>query len=140
MINNALIRNAVRKRVISATGIDPMKQFVRENQEFDPQGLSLWIREYTLGGNETQVSRNRVAIPYFMMQYDFCAPNGAGTTTLDQKTLAVLNEFDLLDMEKCCLDIPNYDAMIIRIKQDFSFEKTYARNILLFTLSVYQHG
>lgn len=140
MIDNKLIRNAVRKRIISSTGINPMTQFVCENQEFDPQGLTLWIREHTLGGNLAQVSHHRVAIPYFMMQYDFCAPNGAGTSLLDQKTLAALQEFDLLDMEKCTLDIPNYDAMVIRVKQEFSYEKTFARNILLFTLSVYECG
>ena len=69
-INKQLIREAVRKRVITASGIDPLTQFQEENKDFNPAGLNLWIAEYCIGGEEKSITPRRSRISSFIMQYD----------------------------------------------------------------------
>jgi len=137
MIDYKLIRNALRKRIIACTGINADTQYAFENHGFDPKNQKFWIREYIIGGNYVMLSKNRVSIPYFLAQYDLCAPIDTGTNTLDSKALNILEEFSLLDVEKSVLEVgKGYDAMITKINREFSTEKGVAKVTLLFYIDV----
>lgn len=137
MIDFNLVRNALRKRIIACTGINPNTQFAFENNAYDPNGKSFYIREYIIGGDIVMLSKKRISIPYFLAQYDLCALVDSGTNILDSKTSNILEEFNLLDIEKSMLDIgEGYDAMILKINREYGVDKGVSKITLLFTIDV----
>lgn len=139
MIDFKLVRNALRKRIIACTGINAENQFAFENNAFDPNGKSFYIREFIIGGDVTMLSKKRISIPYFLAQYDLCAPVDSGTNILDSKTYNILEEFNLLDAEKSTLEVgEGYDAMILKINREYTVERGIAKIMLLFTIDVTQ--
>lgn len=139
MIDFKLVRNALRKRIIACTGINAENQFAFENNAFDPNGKSFYIREFIIGGDVTMLSKKRISIPYFLAQYDLCAPVDSGTNILDSKTYNILEEFNLLDAEKSTLEVgEGYDAMILKINREYAVERGIAKIMLLFTIDVTQ--
>lgn len=139
MIDFKLVRNALRKRIIACTGINAENQFAFENNAFDPNGKSFYIREFIIGGDVTMLSKKRISIPYFLAQYDLCSPVDSGTNILDSKTYNILEEFNLLDAEKSTLEVGDgYDAMILKINREYTVERGIAKIMLLFTIDVTQ--
>lgn len=139
MIDFKLVRNALRKRIIACTGINAENQFAFENNAFDQNGKSFYIREFIIGGDVTMLSKKRISIPYFLAQYDLCAPVDSGTNILDSKTYNILEEFNLLDAEKSTLEVgEGYDAMILKINREYAVERGIAKIMLLFTIDVTQ--
>ena len=135
-INFSAVRNAVRARVISSSGIDPITQFFPQNVECNPSGLSLFVREFSIGGAEYMVSPVRSRIPSFLIQYDFFAPTNKGMDDIETAVSAVLAEFDLADKTKSNVDVSGMNVVVKNINRKAEEGKEYHREILLFTLDV----
>ena len=136
MINKKLIRDAVRKRVIAASGIDPLTQFQEENKDFDSNGLDFWIAEYCIGGQEITITPRRSRISSFIIQYDLYAPLNSGTERIDSALMAICEEFDMADPAKSGLDIPGYSINLTSIKPEIDAGKNKQRHMLVFNFDV----
>ena len=136
MINKQIIRDAVRKRVIAASKIDPLTQFQEENKDFDPAGLNLWIAEYCIGGEEISITPRRSRISSFIIQYDIYAPLNSGTEHIDSVMIAICEEFDMADPAKSGLDIPGYSINLNSIKPEIDAGKNKQRHILVLSFDV----
>lgn len=135
-INKQIIRDAVRKRVIAASKIDPITQFQEENKDFDPDGLDLWIAEYCIGGEEIAITSRRSRISSFIIQYDLYAPLNSGTEHIDSVMSAICEEFDMADPAKSGLDIPGYSANLNSIKPEVDAGKNKQRQMLVLTFDI----
>ena len=135
-INKQLIREAVRKRVITASGIDPLTQFQEENKDFNPAGLNLWIAEYCIGGEEKSITPRRSRISSFIMQYDVYAALNSGTENIDRAISAICEEFDMADPNKSGLSIPGYSINLVSIKPEVDAGKDKQRQMLVLTFDV----
>ena len=135
-INKQLIREAVRKRVIIASGIDPLTQFQEENKDFDPNGLDFWIAEYCIGGQEITITPRRSRISSFIIQYDLYAPLNSGTERIDSAMMAICEEFDMADPAKSGLDIPGYSINLNSITPEVDAGKNKQRHMLVFNFDV----
>ena len=136
MIDYQIIREAVRKRVINATGIDPQTQFQAENSTFDPVGKELWIAEECIGGAEQMMSVKRSRIPSFLIQYNLYVPVNTGVEIIDKAVNTVFEEFDLADADKSNITAGNYDIIIKNIKRDISYNSEWRCDAILFTIDV----
>ena len=135
-INYETVRNAVRKRVISSTRIDALTQFFPQNVECNPAGLSLFIREYSLGGTAIMASPKRSRIPSFLIQYDFYVPINRGMATLETALNNLASEFDLASDTKSNVTASGLNIIIKSITRDGEDTKEYHREKVLFTLDV----
>lgn len=135
-INKQLIREAVRKRVITASGIDPLTQFQEENKDFNPAGLNLWIAEYCISGEERAITPRRSRISSFIMQYDVYAALNSGTENIDRAISAICEEFDMADPNKSGLSIPGYSINLVSIKPEVDAGKDKQRQMLVLTFDV----
>lgn len=135
-INRQIVCEAVRKRIISATAIDPITQFAGSNMDFDPQGVGLWVREFSVGGIERMLSAKRSRISSFLIQYDFMVPLNSGNDALETAVNAVMSEFDLADPTKSDVSATGLDIIVKSISRDSEKLKDYHREKLLFTLDV----
>lgn len=139
-INKQLIREAVRKRVIAASGIDPITQFQEENKDFDSNGLDFWIAEYCISGAEIAITPHRSRISSFIMQYDLYAPLNSGTERIDSAMMAICEEFDMADPTKSGLDIPGYAINLTSITPEVDAGKNKQRQMLVLTFDVIKGG
>jgi hypothetical protein len=135
-INKQLIRDAVRKRVIAASKIDPITQFQEENKDFSPEGVDLWIAEYCIGGAEIAITPRRSRISSFIIQYDLFAPLNSGTEYIDSVMAAICDEFDMADPVKSTLDIPGYSINLNSITPEVDAGKNQQRQMLVFSFDV----
>ena len=135
-INRQAVCEAVRKRIISSTEIDPLTQFAGSNMDFNPSGVGLWIREFSVGGIERMLSAKRSRISSFLIQYDFMVPLNSGTDSMETAITAVMSEFDLADPTKSDVSVSGLDIIIKSISRDSEKLKDYHREKLLFTLDV----
>ena len=135
-INRKNVCEAVRKRIISATEIDPLTQFAGSNMDFNPQGVGLWVREFSIGGAERMFTVKRSRMTSFLIQYDFMVPLNGGTDALETAVNAVMAEFDLADPVKSNVSVTGLDIIIKSISRDSEKLKDYHREKLLFTLDV----
>ena len=135
-INRLTVCEAVRKRIISVTNIDPLTQFAGSNIDFDPKGAGLWIREFSVGGEERMFTAKRSRISSFLIQYDFMVPLNSGTDTLETAVNAVMAEFDLASPTKSNVSANGLDIIVKSISRDSEKLKDYHREKLLFTLDV----
>ena len=117
-MNETLIRNEVRKRVIEATKIDPLTQLKLEGKRLNTEGLSLFISEYTITGEIRNLSNRRSKIDTFMIQYDICVPSGAGFDAAETVCQSILQEFDLDNLEKSAVSVSGMDVMIRQVKEE----------------------
>ena len=135
-INRQTVREAVRRRIISATGIDPLTQFAESNRDFNPSGVGLWIREFSIGGAERTFTSKRSRISSFLLQYDFMIPLNSGTAVLETALDAVAAEFDLADPAKSFVSADGLDIIVKSISREGENLKDYRREKLLLTLDV----
>lgn len=135
-INRQTVCEAVRKRILSATNIDPITQFAGSNMDFDPKGVGLWVREFSIGGEERMFSAKRSRISAFLIQYDLMIPLNSGTDTLETACNAVFAEFDLASTTKSNVSATGLDIIVRSISRDSEKLKDYYREKLLFTLDV----
>lgn len=135
-INKQLIRDAVRKRVIAASKIDPITQFQEENKDFSPEGLDLWIAEYCIGGAEIAITPRRSRISSFIIQYDLYAPLNSGTERIDSAIMAICEEFDMADPVKSSLNIPGYSINLTSINQETDAGKNKQRQMIVLTFDI----
>ena len=135
-INRQIVCEAVRKRIISATGINPLTQFAESNRDFNPIGVGLWIREFSIGGAERMFTAKRSRISSFLIQYDFMVPLNSGNDTLESVLNAVMADFDLSDPTKSNVSASGLDIIVKSISRDSEKLKDYHREKLLFTLDV----
>ena len=77
-MNHSEITNEIRKRVVSAAKFDPVKDLKLEGYTFDNSGKSLWVEEFFIGGDNRQMTNARENIAGYLVQYDFCTPEGRG--------------------------------------------------------------
>lgn len=138
MIDQMAVLRAVRKRVIEGSGIDALTQFAESNRDFEPAGLGLWIREFSIGGTERMLSVKRSRISSFLIQYDVYVPLNSGTGALETAIAGIMEEFDLSDPVKSSVevDIEGLSVNVKEIKMDGENLKDYRREKLLFTLDV----
>lgn len=136
MIEKQKIREAVRRRIIAASGINPLTQFQEENKDFDSQGLDFWIAEYCIGGKETMISPKRSRVSAFIMQYDLFAPLNSGIAAIDAALAQISAEFDLSDPQKSSVDVPGYAVNITSIKSENDSGKYWQRVMLVLTLDI----
>ena len=126
----------MRKRIISATEIDPVTQFAEANYDFNPSGKGLWINEFSIGGAERMFTAKRSRISSFLIQYDFMVPLNSGMSSLETAINAVMAEFDLADPAKSNVSVSGLDIIVKSISRDSDNLKDYRREKLLFTLDV----
>ncbi len=135
-INPKLVALEVRKRIVSASGIDPVATLKLQNTQFESIGKTLWIAEYIIGGKEQPIGNKRSRISSFLIQYDICMPKNTGTFDADSMALAIAEEFDLSSFDKSTICGAGFDANIKEIKLEVDDGKDVYRKIILLTLDV----
>jgi hypothetical protein len=136
IISMETIRRAMRKRMVQATGINPVAQLKTENKNFDQAGKSLWIDEHIIGGKEQQLSIKRSRIPAFLIQYDVCAPKNSGSSAAESAATAIASEFNLADESKNSVFIPGLDINVKELTVETDNSGNCYKKIVLITLDI----
>ena len=135
-ISYIAIRNECRRRMVEATGINPIKDLQIENYVFDGKRKKVWVSEYCIGGEEFQLSSARSRIPSFLIQYDLHVPETAGTEQIEIMTDAIAQAFDVKDPTKSIILLDGAEILIKSLKRESKkMTGTFSKSILL-TLDV----
>lgn len=135
-INKNTIKLAMRRRVITAANISALTQYQVENAVIDPTGLSLWIAEYIVMGNEATLSPIRSRCNGFVCQYDVFCPINADTGTADTAVQAILDAFDVADKSKSSFSESGHDILVSSVKTENNTQKEWRRESIVITLDV----
>ena len=135
-MNEELIRNAVRKRFLSASGIDPLTQFREQGKKLDTAKLSVFAAEYLISGEKRPFTNKRSGVRTFMIQYDFYVSSGSGLSAAETMRSAVEDEFDLSDPVKSKVTVKGYDVNLNAIKVSRKESSPFDSIQMLFTFSV----
>lgn len=135
-ISYIAIRNECRKRMIQATGINPVEDLQVENYVFDGKRKKVWVSEYCIGGEEFQLSSARSRIPSFLIQYDLHVPETVGTEQIEILTDAIAQAFDVKDPAKSIIQLDGAELLIKSVKRENKkMNGTFSKSIIL-TLDV----
>ena len=88
-MNHIAIRNEVRRRVVAASGINPVKDLKLAGKDFDSSGKKLWVEEHLIGGAQRAMTNLRSKISSYLVQYDLCCPVGTAMDALETKAAAI---------------------------------------------------
>ena len=135
-MNDELIRNAVRKRFLAASGINPLTQFREQGKKLDTSNLAVVAAEYLISGEKRSFTNKRSGVKTFMIQYDFYVPSGSGLQAAETMRSAVEDEFDLSDPAKSKVAVAGYDVNLNTIKVSRKESSPFDSIQMLFTFSV----
>ena len=131
-IHFSKIRRECRRRMIEATGIDPIDGLQEENKVISNINGGAWIAEFCIGGSESGHSARRSRATGFMIQYDVHCAEGQGTSRVDELCEQISDAFDITSTEKSIFSIDNMDIVLVSVKiEDKKFAANYAKSVLL---------
>ena len=137
-ISYIAVRNECRRQMIEASGIDPVEDLQVENYVFDPKRKRVWISEFCIGGEEILLSSSRSRIPSFLVQYDVCVQETAGTEVIETISEAIARAFDVSDQKKSILQTAKAEMIVKSVKRESKkMTGVFVKSILL-TLDVVQ--
>ena len=131
-MDTVAIRNAVRRVVANAGGIDPAKEMMTSGNAFDPSGLALWCVESVIGGDIFAVSNKCIGSNAYLLQYDFCVPASGDMDLAESKAYRVCSA--LLNLDS--LEVSGVDCYIRSAKVSSSMGTHFSSFSVLITLGI----
>ena len=131
-MNFVKVKEALRSIMVKSTGIDPLTMLKQQGRTFDPQGLPLWVEEFSPGGDVSAYTNMRHASQAFIMQYNFNVPANTSTEEAEEKAAAFLDELAVLHNIPC----ENIDCKVRSVKYSISAGKDYNSVMAVITLFV----
>lgn len=128
-MNHTAIRNEVRRRVVAATGINPVTDLKLEGQDYDNGGKAFWVEEYLIGGAQRAMTNQRSRVSSYLVQYDICCPIGTALDVLESKAAAIENS-----LYDATFVVGGTDCHVRQIKTSRSEEKL--RNAIKVLLTI----
>lgn len=114
------ICKAVRRRVVNATGIDPLISLKVMGEQFDNVNLPFWVEEYLVGGVPASFTNRRTRVSSYLIQYDFNVPAGNSMEEIERMAAAVETEFNIDDLERQKVTADGMDLMVKKIEKSRS--------------------
>lgn len=114
------ICKAVRRRVVNATGIDPLISLKVMGEQFDNVNLPFWVEEYLVGGTPATFTNRRARVSSYLLQYDFNVPAGNSMEEIERMAAAVETEFNIDDLERQKVTADGMDLMVKKIEKSRS--------------------
>lgn len=114
------ICKAVRRRVVNATGIDPLISLKVMGEQFDNVNLPFWVEEYLVGGVPASFTNRRTRVSSYLIQYDFNVPAGNSMEEIERMAAAVELEFNINDLERQKVTADGMDLMVKKIEKSRS--------------------
>jgi hypothetical protein len=75
-MNFVKVKEALRKIMVDAAQINPLKDLRLQGMVFEPKGNKLWVEEFTAGGETNSLTNKRSSCNAFIVQYNFNLPSG----------------------------------------------------------------
>lgn len=135
-MDTVAIRNAIRRVVVNASGIDPAKEMMTSGNAFDPAGLDLWCVESVIGGDVSSVSNKCIGSTAYLIQYDFCVPASGNMDAAERKAQQAASA--LLQMDHSA--IPGGDCHIRSVRVSGSMGTHFSNFTVLITLGIRGNG
>lgn len=135
-MDTVAIRNAIRRVVVSVSGIDPATQLMTSGNTFDPMGLDLWCMETVVGGDVSVVSNKCIGSTAYLIQYDFCVPASGDMDTAERKAQQAASA--LLQMDPS--GIPGGDCYVRSARVSGSMGTHFSNFTVLVTLGIRGNG
>ena len=114
------ICKAVRRRVVNATGLDPLISLKVMGEQFDNVNLPFWVEEYLVGGVPSTFTNRRARVSSYLLQYDFNVPAGNSMEEIERMAAAVETEFNIDDLERQKVTADGMDLMVKKIEKSRS--------------------
>lgn len=135
-MDTAAIRNAIRRKVVRISGIDPEKQLMTTGNTFDPLGLDLWCMESVVGGDVSVISNKRIGSTAYLIQYDFCVPVSGDVDAAETMAQRVCSSL----LQTGALEVPGEDCHIRSARVSGSTGNHFCNFTVLITLGIRSNG
>lgn len=124
------MRNALRRIVVSASGINAVTQLKTSGRTFDTRNKNLWIEEIMVGGEQIRMTNKREKSNAYLIQYNFCVPSGSGMDEIEAMASTVEENLP----PGLSLEVAGSDCFVRKTKTSRSEGKQFSAVSLLVTL------
>lgn len=131
-MNFMKVKDAMRKILVSSTGIDPETQLKTAGNVFDPKGKKIWVQEFSPGGDISAMTNMRHSSNAFLLQYNFYVHSGTPAVEAEEKAVLFMDEIPPGTVIPC----EGVDCMVRKAKYSISEGKEYTSVMLIVTLYV----
>ena len=131
-MNYTAVQNEIRKRIVSATSINPVNDLKIPGEVFDTYQKPFWVEEYIIGGEMRTMTNHRNSFSSYLIQYNFCCQSGTQMKVPEEK--ASLVDEVLLDAD---FMVDGIHCVVNAIK--VSRSETATKNMVSVLLTVEVH-